>query len=284
MDPEACLSNCELFGKSAEYFESHVVPLWQDAYESLVARSGARPASKVLDVGTGTGEVALRMSKVVGKEGLVVGVDTIDEMLEIARRKAKALGADNLRLDNMSAEKLDLPDSSFDFVVGSYSLCCVMDYKAALNECLRVLRPGGRLTYNHSGLGDPLEYQIVSKIFEKYQTKVPSDRLRQTREADVLQNNAVEKYRDPSVTLNLMRSVGFQAAEATLTLRTIRYSSPEAYLDRLLAFDLRNEAAEIPNEELAKFRSESLEALAPLSKGPELAMRDVMVFFTGLKA
>jgi phosphatidylethanolamine/phosphatidyl-N-methylethanolamine N-methyltransferase len=63
-------------------------------------------------------------------------------MLRIARRKAKKLSLDNVEFRQMSAEKLDFPEASFDSVVGNYSLCCCFDYEAALAECLRVLKPG----------------------------------------------------------------------------------------------------------------------------------------------
>jgi hypothetical protein len=76
---------------------------------------------------------------------------------------------------------------------------------------------GGGLTYNHSGPADPLEFQVASRIFEKYQTKTPSSRLAQIREANLAQNEAVEKYRDPFVTLSLMRGLGYVCAEAVIT-------------------------------------------------------------------
>jgi hypothetical protein len=61
LDPkQACLANCELFGKYADYFESHVVPLWGAVYDELVSRAKISPGQRLLDVGTGTGEVALR--------------------------------------------------------------------------------------------------------------------------------------------------------------------------------------------------------------------------------
>ncbi len=277
------MANCELFGKFAEYFESQVVPLWQGVYDSLVDRAGVGPGSKVLDVGTGTGEVALRMSRLVGQSGLVLGVDTVDEMLEIARRKAKTHGTGNMRFENMSAERLSLADASFDFVVGNYSLCCFLDYQAALKECQRVLKPGGRLTYNHNGPEDSLEFQLIFEIFEAYKTKKPSDRLRQIRESNIAQTEAWEKYRVPQAALKLIKSLGFEHAEASSTQRVLKYRSPEAYLDRMLGFNWRNEASEMRNEDLLALRSEALEALAPFSKGSKFLVKDDMVYFTGLK-
>ncbi len=285
MDPQkACLANCELFGRFADRFESQVVPLWQEVYDSLVARARPMPGSKVLDVGTGTGEVALRMGRVAGPTRRVVAIDTEKEMLGIGRRKAKELGILNVRFRQMNVEKLGLPDASFDSVVGNYSICCVLDYERALTECLRVLKPGGRLTFNQSGPGDPDEFVVALGVFEKYQTTAPSKRLKGIREARAIQKEAVEMYRAPSVTLGLMKKLGYAKARATTTERVIRYKDAGAFLDRLLFFNWRNEADEISGPDLSRFRSEAATALAPLSRGHQFLVRDDMVFFTGLKS
>jgi len=259
------------------------MPLWQGVYESLVGRAGIVAGSKVLDVGTGTGEVALRASKLVGQRGFVVAVDIMDEMLRIASRKAGGLGTTNVKFSRMSIEELDLPEASFDSVVGNYSLCCCLDYEAALVECMRVLKPGGRLTYNHSGPADPLELQLALRIFERYQTKKPSRRLQEIREAEMAQEEAVEKYRDPFVTLELIKSLGYREAEATITQRVIRYRDTMAFIEGMLGFDWRSEADEMPEMDLLKFKSEATEALGFLSGDSEFLVKDEMVFFSGRK-
>jgi len=280
---KACLANCELFGRFADCFESQVVPLWQDVYDSLVARARAVPGSKVLDVGTGTGEVALRMGRVAGPKGHIVAIDTEKEMLGICRRKAKESGIHNVRFKQMNVERLDLPDASFDSVVGNYAICCVLDYEKALRECLRVLKPGGRLTFNQSGPGDPREFIVALGIFEKYQTTAPSKRLEEIREARVMQKEAVEMYRAPSVTLGLMKKLGYDKGQATSTERVIRYKDAGAFLDRLLLFNWRPESQEVSGPDLSRFRSDGVKALASLSQGPQFLVRDEMVFFTGLR-
>ncbi len=278
-----CLVNCELFGKYAPSFEEYVVPLWQDVYDSLVSRADIRSGVAVLDVGTGTGEVAVRAARATGRGGRVLGVDTEEQMLQIARSKGARAHLRNLTFERMGAERLRLQSGSFDRVVGNYSICCCTDYEAALAECLRVLKPGGKLTYNHSGPGDPLEFQLAFKAFEKFQTKKPSRRLREIRESSLAQKQGWEKYREPIVTLNLLRGLGYEGAEATVTQRTIRYADPEAFVDRMLAFSWRNEADEVPQGRLAEFRAEAVGALRSLSSGPGFIVRDEMVFFTGTR-
>ncbi len=280
---KGCLINCELFGRDAEYFESKVVPLWQETYDSLVSRARITKGAKVLDVGTGTGEVSMRAAGAVGQEGEVVGIDVQREMLDIAEKKARSRGISNVQLKRMPLEKLDLPDSTFDVVLGNYSLCCVNDYSAALSECFRVLKPGGRLTYNHGGKEQALEAQLFFKIFERYQTTRPSERLAALRASDAAQFAAVEKYQDQRATLLLMRTLGYESVEATTTQRVITYANAEEFVERNLAFDWRMEAEEIPKAELQNFREEAVQALSSTSKGPKFRVKDEMLYFTGTK-
>jgi ubiquinone/menaquinone biosynthesis C-methylase UbiE len=284
LDPlKACLVNCELFGRLAGRFESLVVPLWQGVYDSLVARARIEEGFRVLDVGAGTGEVSIRLSHLVGPKGRVVAADVQPEMLSIARRKATKRGARNVEFKVTPMEKLGLPDNSFDSVVGNYSLCCCVDYEATLAECLRVLKPGGRLTYNHGGPDDPLANQLMFRIFEGYKTTNPSKHLQEVREAEELQAEAVEKYREPFVTLDAMRGLGFREAEATLTRRVIKYTDARSFVNEWLQFDWSAEAEEIPSKDLGRFRREAVEALGPLSKGQGFTAESGMIFFTGAK-
>jgi ubiquinone/menaquinone biosynthesis C-methylase UbiE len=280
---KACLVNCELFGKHAAQFESAIVPLWQGVYDSLVQRARISEASRVLDLGTGTGEVALRLGRLVGRRGHVVGIDAQPEMLQIAMRKAKSRGSSNVEFQQMPMEEIELPDDSFDSVVGNYSLCCCFDYEATLAQCHRVLKPGGRLTYNHGGPSEPLMYQVMGKIFEDYKTRNPSKKLEEIREAAVFQAEAVEKYREPLVTLSLLRSIGYDEAEATVTQRVVVYKDAGGFVDEWVSFDWSAEVEEISAANLKMFRKEAIEALRPLSKGEDFRSETDEVFFTGLK-
>lgn len=112
--------------------------LWKrQAMERLALRSGER----VLDVATGTGDLAFVEAAAVGPEGQVVGVDSCAAMLEVARKRQH--GA----VDFQEGDAMDLrfPDASFDVVTIGFGLRNVADRGRALREFQRVLRPGGRL-------------------------------------------------------------------------------------------------------------------------------------------
>lgn len=103
-----------------------------------LARAGLAAGMRVLDVGTGTGLTAIEAAKLCGSGTHVTGVDPSAGMLANARLPA------GMRVIEGRAEKLPMPESSFDFVSMGYALRHVGDLRTVFQEFLRVLRPGGR--------------------------------------------------------------------------------------------------------------------------------------------
>jgi demethylmenaquinone methyltransferase / 2-methoxy-6-polyprenyl-1,4-benzoquinol methylase len=98
----------------------------------------------VLDVGTGTGDLAIALAHCGANQ--VIGADFVREMLAVARAKVSArplAGA----VTFVTADALQLPfrDETFDGVVNGFLLRNVADLPSALRELVRVLKPGGRL-------------------------------------------------------------------------------------------------------------------------------------------
>jgi SAM-dependent methyltransferase len=102
---------------------------------------------RVLDVGTGDGTYAI---EVAARGGRVTAVDIEPEVLEAARARAAARGAE-VFFKKGRAEALPFGDASFDVVLAVTILCFVPDADAALREMTRVLAPGGRLILGELG-------------------------------------------------------------------------------------------------------------------------------------
>ncbi len=114
--------------------------------EHLVRLANLKSSDWVLDVGTGTGIVALLAARRIGSAGKVIGVDLSDGMLFAAKSKAVQDGLENrIQFCRLDAEALALRDASFDVVLSLFALLHFPNPLVALMEMFRVLRPGGRL-------------------------------------------------------------------------------------------------------------------------------------------
>ncbi len=110
----------------------------------LFRAASPRQGERVLDVGTGPGEPALTLARMVGPQGKVLGVDLSERMIELAKERAKQQGLDNAEFQVMDAEELELDDGSFELVTNRFGLQIFTDPEKAIAESHRVLAPGGR--------------------------------------------------------------------------------------------------------------------------------------------
>ena len=109
-------------------------------YRALALRRvGLEPGQHVLDVATGTGQLAAAAARLAGPTGGVTALDLSAGMLRVARRHP------GLRLVQGSADALPLADGRFDLLTMGYALRHVASLEGAFGEFARVLRPGGRV-------------------------------------------------------------------------------------------------------------------------------------------
>jgi demethylmenaquinone methyltransferase/2-methoxy-6-polyprenyl-1,4-benzoquinol methylase len=110
-----------------------------------LSQTGLKPGMRALDLGGGTGDLALALTAQVGEAGKVVLSDINAAMLEVGRGRLIDAGvAGNVEFVQANAEALPFADRSFDCVTIAFALRNVTDKDAALREMRRVLKPGGR--------------------------------------------------------------------------------------------------------------------------------------------
>jgi ubiquinone/menaquinone biosynthesis C-methylase UbiE len=122
--------------------------------EKLLMPAHLQPGESVLDVGCGTGTLAIAAKRRVGPAGTVYGVDASPEMIARASKKAKKAGAEVIFQTGL-AESLPFPDARFDAVLSTVMLHHLPRdaRQQGLREMRRVLKPGGRLLAVDFGRG-----------------------------------------------------------------------------------------------------------------------------------
>jgi ubiquinone/menaquinone biosynthesis C-methylase UbiE len=101
---------------------------------------------RVLDVGCGFGDTAIKLANMVGPAGEVVGIDCCDAFLDLARQDVEARGLTNVRLLRGDAE-IALPENQFDFVFSRFGTMFFANPVAGLRNMRKALRPGGRMVH-----------------------------------------------------------------------------------------------------------------------------------------
>jgi ubiquinone/menaquinone biosynthesis C-methylase UbiE len=105
-----------------------------------------RPGMSVLDVGTGSGRLAVRLGRQVGPSGEVVGIDISEKALREAERRAERTRLTHVHFTRAAAGAGHLGDARFDRAVLVAVLGEIADPPAALADLFRALKPGGLLS------------------------------------------------------------------------------------------------------------------------------------------
>ena len=137
-----------LFGRSAE--ETERIRLQAKMFAPDTARfledAGILRGMKVLDVGTGAGDVALLVADLVGEHGTVIGVDFNPELIETARARVAAAGLENVSFIVGDAASVEL-DRNLDAVVGRCVLFFAPEPAALVRRLTGHVRDGGIVAF-----------------------------------------------------------------------------------------------------------------------------------------
>lgn len=132
----------QVFSDSAESYDQ-VIDFFAPFGRALVEAAGLAPGARVLDVASGRGACLYPALDAIGPEGSVTGIDIAPGMVEALTVDLCDRGITNAEVHVGDAEGLDLPDGSFDAVLGGFMIFFCPDPQRVLAEFARVLRPGG---------------------------------------------------------------------------------------------------------------------------------------------
>jgi phosphatidylethanolamine/phosphatidyl-N-methylethanolamine N-methyltransferase len=131
----------EAYGRWAPVYDLVFGPVFRQGRRAAVV-AAERIGGRILEVGVGTG---LSLSD-YSKRNRIVGIDISQPMLDKARTRVETMQLRHVEsLAVMDAEQLAYPDASFDVVVAQYVVTAIPNPERALDEFVRVVRPGGEI-------------------------------------------------------------------------------------------------------------------------------------------
>ena len=116
--------------------------IYGESTQRLCKRAGITEGMRVLEIGSGAGDVALMIAELVGPTGQIVGVDVNTEILDTARQRATNSGMQNVEFVTGDARNFVFSDK-FDAIVGRFVLMYMVDPTKAFAKLVTHLKPGG---------------------------------------------------------------------------------------------------------------------------------------------
>ena len=163
----------KLFGK--KFYESRVLPklltVLCNTKPNHYQRKKVVPLAigDVVEIGVGPGlNLQYYNLDTVNK---VIGIDPSDELNKIAKKNANKVNLD-IEFNLSSAESIDLPTSSVDSVVCTFSLCSIPNPQTALKEIYRILKPGGKYYFCEHGISPDLSTRVFQNVTNVFYPKL----------------------------------------------------------------------------------------------------------------
>jgi SAM-dependent methyltransferase len=144
--------------EQAEYWNSVTGPKWvlsqaeidqrlEPLNAMLTDRAGVAAGHKIIDIGCGTGALALHLAEVVGPGGRVLGVDLSEPMLELAERRRAERRYGHLRFLQLDAQTHAFEPAAYDLLLSRFGVMFFSDPIAAFRNLMAALGPAGRLAF-----------------------------------------------------------------------------------------------------------------------------------------
>ncbi len=225
-------------------YEEYLVPaIFESWAERLVDRVAIQSDDRVLDVACGTGIVSRCAATRLDTDGVVVGLDVNEGMLEVASSAVTGVQP-RIEWRRGDATELPFPDEHFDVVCCQQALQFFEDPAVALDEMCRVLEPGGRLGVS---VWRPLSfnpaYVVLADALERYVGD----------EAATMMRSPFPPWNDDDLR-SFASTANFSEVSIAIEIGSVRYPSVSAFV--------RQEAASSPlADSLSDLAQEDQEAI-----------------------
>jgi len=243
---------------------------------ALVEYAQPRPAMKVLDLASGTGEPAISLALAVGEQGHVTALDLSADLLQIAQKRAQARSLKNFTTQQGDAHSLPFADNSFDLATSRFGVMFFRDPELALRELHRVLRPGARACFLAWGSFDQPYWQSMMGVVHRHVG------------GDLIEPGGPNPFRfaESGSLSKLLRDAGFHdVVEETKTLPWAWPGPAEEVWEqnRAVAVPFRAMLDRVPENQWPQIHAEVLKAVSKYSDGENIAFGASVVLASGRK-
>ena len=158
----------QTYDAASHDYEEASSEFWQYLSRRTVDRLGLEPGERVLDIACGTGPGVVEAARLVGEDGLVIGVDYAEQMLALAREKVALDGLPHVDLRVADVTQLEPPEAPFDAVLAVLGIFFFDDMPGFVRQLWGWTRPGGRLAVTVLGLSffDPMRDAFLEAVRE----------------------------------------------------------------------------------------------------------------------
>ncbi|MEX6688424.1 bifunctional demethylmenaquinone methyltransferase/2-methoxy-6-polyprenyl-1,4-benzoquinol methylase UbiE [Danxiaibacter flavus] len=164
---------------------------------------------RVLDVATGTGDVAIMTYKRLHPEK-ITGIDISDGMLEVGRQKVEKLGLSKfITLHNGDSETINYPDNSFDAITVAFGVRNFENLEKGLKEMLRVLKPGGKLVVLEFSRPKQTGFKSIYKLYMNIVAPGVGKFFSKNKDAYQYLNDSVQAFPEREDFIRIMSSLGY---------------------------------------------------------------------------
>ncbi len=210
-------------------FLNHFLSAGIDIRWRKKVRKLLKPANPkiILDVATGTGDLAIELSKLTPDQ--IIGIDIATEMLEFGRKKITAKKLDKIiELFEGDAEKLNFPDNNFDAITVAFGVRNFENLHIGLKEMQRVLKPGGIVAVLEFSKPKAFPIKQLYNFYFKYILPVMGKIVSKSNEAYTYLPDSVQTFAEDKAFLSELKKAGFKEAKQnrlSMGIATIYYAT-----------------------------------------------------------
>jgi ubiquinone/menaquinone biosynthesis C-methylase UbiE len=229
---ELVLLFADEYSRMAETYDARVAPRFAAMAKHVLALADPRPGELVLDLGCGTGNLALQAApRVAAETGGVVAIDLAHDAVNLATTKAARKGIRNVRFEMMDGRNIVYRGRIFDAVLSCFGVP-VFGYDRSFAEVRRVLKDGGRFVFcEWSAEDDPIA-EAFTEVLARHAAVDPPADVKRLREAAlyVRESEAWADLRRPEVLTRKLKDAGFAEVRVTTERHPVVFPAADDYL------------------------------------------------------